>query len=213
MTKTEKEYIKTGTTTAGLICKDGIVLAADRRATAGFLIVDKKAEKIHKITDNLAVTIAGTISDIQLLVRVARSELNLKQMRKGEEITVKEAANLIGRLVYSNIRKFSAIPGISHFILGGKDESGFYLYDLFPDGTVTLIDDYITSGSGSVMVFGVLDTMYKKNMSMDDGIKLAISAVNAALQRDAASGDGIEIVTITKDGVKKVFDKELIVKA
>jgi len=205
-------YIKTGTTTVGIVCKEGIVLGADKRATAGFLIVDKKAEKIHKITDNLAVTIAGTISDIQLLIRIARSELSLKQMRKGEEISVKEAANLIGRLVYTNIRKFSTIPGVSHFILGGKDSEGFYAYDLFPDGTVTLIDDYVSSGSGSVMAFGVLDTMYKKNMSVEDGVKLAITAVTAALQRDAASGEGIEVVTVTKDGVNRVFQKEIISK-
>lgn len=204
--------MKTGTTTVGIVCKEGVVLAADKRATAGFLILDKKAEKIHKITDNLAVTIAGTVSDIQLLIRVARSELNLKQIRKGEEITVKEAANLMGRLVYSNIRKFSVIPGVSHFILGGKDSTGFYIYDLFPDGTVTLIDDYVSSGSGSVMAFGVLDTMFKKNMSIDEGVKLATTAINAALQRDAASGEGIDVATITKDGFKKVFSKELIIK-
>ncbi|MBI4154919.1 proteasome subunit beta [Candidatus Woesearchaeota archaeon] len=212
MTKEEQNYMKTGTTTVGIVCKEGVVLAADKRATAGFLILDKKAEKIHKITDNLAVTIAGTVSDIQLLIRVARSELNLKQIRKGEEITVKEAANLMGRLVYSNIRKFSVIPGVSHFILGGKDSTGFYIYDLFPDGTVTLIDDYVSSGSGSVMAFGVLDTMFKKNMSIDEGVKLATTAINAALQRDAASGEGIDVATITKDGFKKVFSKELIIK-
>ena len=160
----------------------------------------------------MAVTIAGTISDIQLLIRITKSELSLKQIRKGEEISVKEAANLMGRLVYTNIRKFSAIPGVSHFILGGKDISGFYLYDLFPDGTVTLIDEYISSGSGSVMAFGVLDTMYKKNMNIEEGVKLAITAINAALQRDAASGEGIDVVAITKDGVKKVFEKEIITK-
>ncbi len=212
MMKNDEDYIKSGTTTVGIVCKEGVVLAADRRATAGFLIVDKKAEKVHKITDNLAVTIAGTISDIQLLLRVARSELSLKQMRKGEEVSVKEAANLMGRLVYSNIRKFSAIPGVSHFILGGIDSNGFYVYDIFPDGTVTLIDEYISSGSGSVMAFGVLDTMYKKNTSLEEGIKLAITAINAALQRDAASGEGIDVMTVTKEGVKKVFEKEIITK-
>jgi proteasome beta subunit len=208
-----ENVIKTGTTTLGLVCKEGIILAADRRATAGYLIVDKKAEKVHRITDNLAVTIAGTISDIQLLIRIVRSELSLKKMRKNEDVTVKEAANLIGRLVYSNIRKFSTIPGVSHFILGGKDNTGFYIYDIFPDGTTTLIDDYISSGSGSVMVFGVLDSGFKKNMSIDEGIKLATTAINAALQRDAASGDGIDVVAITKDGIKKVFEKEIITRA
>ncbi|MBI2129760.1 proteasome subunit beta, partial [Candidatus Woesearchaeota archaeon] len=117
-----ENIMKTGTTTVGILCKDGIVLAADKRATAGYLIASKKTEKIHKVTDNIAVTMAGTASDAQLLIRYAQSELRLKKIRTGKEATVKEAANLFSRLVYSNIRKMSMIPGVSHFVMGGKDE-------------------------------------------------------------------------------------------
>ena len=205
----ENEVIKTGTTTLGLVCKDGLVLAADKRATAGYLIASKKTEKIHQIGDNMAVTMAGTASDAQLLVKISRAEIKLKSIRTGLEVSVKEAANLVSRLVYDNIRKYSTIPGVSHFILAGKDSEGFSLYDLFPDGTIELCDEYISSGSGSVMVFGVLETLYKKGMSVDEGVKLAVKCLNAALQRDAASGSGFDVVTITSEGIKKVIEKEI----
>ena len=208
----EHQETKTGTTTIGLVCKDGIVLAADKRATSGYLISWKKFEKIITITENVAVTVAGTVSDVQLLVKYLKAELKLKDIRTGRETTVKEAANLLANFVYNNIRKLSLIPGISHFIVGGKDSSGFHLYDLSPDGSIVEVDDYISSGSGSVMAFGVLETLYKKGLTVDEGVKLSAKGVNAAVQRDIASGNGIDIVSITKDGIKKVFSKELEIK-
>src|SRR3989338_1858823 len=208
----DNKEITTGTTTIGLVCKDGLVLAADRRATSGYLISYKKFEKIIAITENIAVTVAGTVSDVQLLTKYLKAELKLKDIRTGRETTVKEAANLLANFVYSNIRKFSIIPGISHFIIGGKDSSGFHLYDLSPDGSIVEVDDYISSGSGSLMVFGVLETLYKKGMSVDEGVKLAAKGINAAVQRDIASGNGIDIISITKDGIKKIFSKELEMK-
>ena len=205
----DMELMKTGTTTVALMCKDGIVLAADRRATSGYLIASKNFEKILTISDNMAVTVAGTVSDVQLLVKYIKAELKLKQIRTDRGNTVKEAANLLAMMVYNNIRKFSLIPGISHFIVGGKDDSGFYVYDLSPDGSIAEVDDYTTSGSGSVMVYGVLETMYRKDMSIEDGIKLAVKSLNAALQRDIASGNGIDVITITKDGIKKALSREI----
>lgn len=203
---------KTGTTTIGIVCKDGIVLAADKRATSGYLIAWKKFDKIVQITDNVAVTVAGTVSDVQLLTKYLKAELKLKDIRTGRETTVKEAASLLANFVYSNIRKLSLIPGISHFIVGGKDSSGFHMYDLSPDGSIVEVDDYISSGSGSVMAFGVLETLFKKGLGVDEGIKLAAKGINAAVQRDIASGNGIDIITITKDGIKKVFSKEFEIK-
>ena len=204
--------IKTGTTTLALQCKDGVVLAADKRATSGYLVSHKKFDKIINITDNISVTVAGTVSDVQLLAKYIRAELKLKLIRTDRESSVKEAANLLSMMVYNNIRKLSLIPGISHFLVGGKDEEGFHIYDLAPDGSIVDVDDYTTSGSGSVMVYGVLETLYDKKISVEEGIKLAVKSINAAVQRDIASGNGIDIVTITKDGVKKVLSKEIITK-
>jgi len=212
MVSDNENIMKTGTTTMGIFCKDGIVLAADKRATAGYLIAHKKTEKIHRITDQIAVTMAGTASDAQLLVKLAQSELRLKKIRTGKDVTVKEAANLVGRMVYSNIRKMSMIPGVSHFVLGGVDNNGFHLYDIFADGTISEVDDFISSGSGSVMAYGVLETLYNKNITVTEAIQLAAKGLNAALQRDIASGDGIQIITITKQGIKTAVEKELKTK-
>ncbi|HLD06385.1 MAG TPA: proteasome subunit beta [Candidatus Nanoarchaeia archaeon] len=206
----EEKELKTGTTTIGLVCKDGILLAADKRATAGNLIVTKYVDKIYQINDDLALTMAGTVSDAQLLSKLIKAELKLKDLRTSRRSTVKEAANLLGGMVYSNIRKMSLIPGISHFVLGGRDDTGTYVYDLFADGSVTLIEDFISSGSGSVMAYGVLETLYRKDLSLEEGKELAIKAVNAAIQRDNASGGGIDIVAITmKNGVKRMLAKRL----
>ena len=208
----EQNIKKTGTTTVGLVCKDGIVLAADKRATAGNFIADRRTQKIYNITDDIAVTIAGTASDAQLLVKYGQSELRLKQIRTGKKATVKEAANLMARLTYENIRKFSIIPGVSHFLLGGKDDTGIYLYDIFPDGTISEYEDFVSSGSGSVMAYGVLETLYKKDMTVDEGIKLVVKCINAAIARGSASGDGIDIYTVTHEGAKKIIGKEVRMK-
>lgn len=205
------EEMKTGTTTLGIKCKDGIVLATDRKVTSGFFIAGSY-EKVVKITDDIAVTIAGTVSDIQLLTKLIKAELKLKTLRTGKINTVKEAVNLLSNMVYNNIRKFSLIPGISHFIIAGKDYRGFHIYDLSPDGSVNEINDFVSSGSGSTMVYGLLEAEFEKDMQIKEAVELSKRCINSAIQRDAASGNGIDIYTITKEGIKKVFEKELKVK-
>jgi proteasome beta subunit len=205
----DENTMKTGTTTVALRCKDGIVLAADKRATAGNLIANKWVDKIFSIEDNMALTTAGTVSDVQLLVKLIKAEIRLKRLRTGKSVSVKEAANLLAGMVYSNIRKFSSIPGISHFIFAGSDKEGFQIYDIYPDGSISKADDYLASGSGSVFAMGVFETLYKGGMSVDEGKDLVLKAVNAALQRDSASGNGIDIVVIDERGVKKVATKKV----
>jgi len=206
---TDKDVMKTGTTTVGIVCKDGIILAADRRATAGHLIANKKMKKVIKISDYLAVTIAGLVSDAQLLSKLIKAELKLRDIQTGRVAKVKEAANLLGGMLYYNIRRMSMVPGIVAFLVGGKDKEGFHLYELGIDGSISEIDDFVSDGSGSVFALGVLETLYKKNMSMEEGIQLVTKSINAALQRDSATGDGLTVVTITEKGVQEVIDKEI----
>src|SRR3989338_4596253 len=201
--------LKKGTTTVGLLCKDAVILAANRRATAGTLIVDKKAQKVHIVNDNTAVTIAGSVSDAQLMLKLIKAETKLKAIRTGRPPTMKETANMLGGFLYSNLRQYSPFPGIAHFLLGGKDAEGVHLYDLYPDGSVSVVDDFTSSGSGSVIAYGVLESHYQKDMSADEGIRLAIKSVNSALQRDSASGNGIDVIKITRNGVERVFGKEI----
>lgn len=208
---TEQEQIKTGTTTVGIYTSEGIVLAADKRATAGYFIANKKIEKVYAISDNVAITIAGLVSDLQLITKLMKAELKLQRIRTGKDPTVKEATNLLATIVYHNIRKFSTIPGITGFLVGGYDNSGCHLYEIGVDGSVTEHDEYAADGSGMMMAIGVLDTLYKKDIKLNDAVKLAVKAINASLQRDAATGEGVDVVTITKQGVKKVFHKTVSV--
>jgi len=208
-----EENVKKGTTTVGIVCKEGVVLAADKRAVLGYsIIANKKVDKVFKISENMAITMAGTVSDAQLITKLIKAELNLKRIRTNRESGVKESANLLGTIVYHNIRKFSPILGITGFILGGKDKNGFCLYDIGADGSVLEHDDYVSDGSGMVYALGVLDTLYKADMSLAEGIKLGVRAVNAAMQRDTATGEGIDVFTITKEGVKKVLTKHVSTK-
>lgn len=205
-----EEHFKKGTTTIGILCRDGVVLAADKRASAGYLIANKNVDKVHKITDNIVVTMAGLVSDAQLITKLLRAELKLRIIRSEREVSVKEAGNLLANILYGNIRKFSAVPGIVAFLLGGKDESGFHLYELGVDGSILEAENYVSTGSGSILAMGVLETLYEKDMSVQDGVKLVLKALNAAIQRDMPTGDGIDVYTITEKGAEKVVSKKII---
>ena len=205
-----KEHTKKGTTTVGIMCTDGIVLAADKRATLGGRIISNKTvEKVFPISENIAVTMAGVVSDAQLITKLIKAELRLKKVRTGKELTLRETSSLLGTIVYQNVRRLSPIMGITGFLMGGVDKDGFHLYDIGIDGSVLEHKDYVTDGSGFMMAFGVMDTLYKKDFKVNEGVKLAVKAVNAAMQRDAATGEGIDVYTITKQGVKKVFAETL----
>ncbi len=205
----ENELMKTGTTTLAILCKDGAVVAADRKMTAGYMIMHKKFQKVIPVNDDMILTIAGLVSDAQLLTKIIKAQLRLDHIRRNKKSTVKEAANLIGSLVYGNIRKYSPVMSIVGFLLGGRDESGYHIYEIGVDGSVAEHDDYVCDGSGSVFAVGLLESGYSKDLSLDEGVKLSVKALNSALQRDIASGAGYDVYVIGKDGVKKVIDKEL----
>ncbi|MFW5990908.1 MAG: proteasome subunit beta [Nanoarchaeota archaeon] len=207
----DKENIMKGTTTVGIRCEDGVILAADKRVTTGHLIAGQ-LQKIFEITDNMAITTAGGVSDNQLLTKLIKAELKLKEVRTNKKTSVKEAANLLSQLVYNNIRKMSMIPGITHLLLGGSDSTGNHLYEVYPDGSLNEYEKFVASGSGSTMVYGVLETLYKEDMSGDECVDLALKALSAALKRDSASGDGFVVVKITPEGIERVADKDLEIK-
>ncbi|MBS3134127.1 proteasome subunit beta [Candidatus Woesearchaeota archaeon] len=205
----EKNILKTGTTTVGIICKDGVILAADRRMSAGYMIAGKKTEKIIPISEDVAVTTAGMVSDAQLLTRIIKAQIRLESIKRGKKLSVKEITNFLGSMVYNNIRRMSMVPSVVGFLVGGKDKKGFHLFALGIDGSIIEYDDYYADGSGTMFSIGVLESSYKKDLSVEEGIKLAVKAVNTSIQRDMASGNGIDVVTITEKGMKKVIDKEI----
>ncbi len=210
MEKSEPKITKTGTTTIGIVCKDGIVMAADKRATAGGSFITHKAvDKIFLFTENSALTTAGNVSDIQFVLKMARSELKLKQLRTKTEPTIKEISSLFAMINYENIRKFSTLLGISAFLIGGVDKKGSWLFEIPPDGCMLEHKDYTADGSGSPMALGLLEDVYTPEITTKDGIRLAVRAITAAMHRDAASGSGIDVVVIDKNGAKKVLSEEV----
>lgn len=206
--KDKEKLVKTGTTTVGIVCSDGVVMAADKRSSAGYLVANRKQKKIVQIAENMAVTQAGLVSDAQLLSKLIKAEIKLKDIQTGRKTSVKEAANLLAGLLYQNIRKMSMVPGIVGFLLGGYGKKP-ELYELGVDGSVTKFDNFASDGSGSVFALGVLETLYQEGISVDEGIKLAVKAINAALRRDMATGNGIDVITVTSAGFKHIMTKEV----
>lgn len=207
MDESKKERLKTGTTTIGVLGKDCVVMAADKRATAGNLIIDRTIEKVVPVTDTMALTLSGSVSDVQLFIKYLKAELTLKELRSGRPALVKEAANLLAGFTYNGIRTRGSI---THFLFGGYDGTGPHLYDIFPDGSLTEIKEpvgFIASGSGMVFALGLLEDAWKSGMSEEEATSLAIRAIQSSIKRDNASGDGADVYVINKDGVKKVTQK------
>ena len=205
------DVMSTGTTTIGLKFKDGVVIAADRRATAGNMIVNPKAKKIHTINKRFTLTISGNVSDAQRVIKLLDANINVNENRRSRDLLVKEAASLLSSYVYSNIRSMSTLPSVTHFLLSGYDSKGVHLYDVFPDGSLTEIDDFVSSGSGSVFSYGVLESGYEKDMSEKEATDLVLDAINTSLRRDSATGNGVEVFVIKKGDIEKVVDKKVSV--
>jgi proteasome beta subunit len=203
----DNKTLKTGTTTVGIVCKDSVILAADMRATVGNLIADTGIDKVLSINEDIAVAISGNVSSIQMLVKYMQSELKLLTIKTGRKPTAKEAANLLRNWVYGLIRRPSMMSEVAHFIFAGKDKHGTHLYEIFPDGTLLQEKDYKAGGSGMMYALGVLETRFKPGLSTQEGIELAEKCISAAIQRDSASGNGVNIFVIDKDGARKVLTK------
>ena len=202
-----KDKIVEGTTTVGITCKDGIVFATERRATMGNLVAHKVAEKIFKIDDHIATTIAGSVGDAQSLMKVIGAEVSLYQMRNNDEISVKAAASLTANILRSG-------PMYVQILLGGMDGDKTSIYSLDPAGGM-IEDNYISTGSGSIVAYGVLEDRFKDDLSVEEGLELAIRAIRAASERDTYSGNGFLVAKVDKDGfemldnekVKEILDK------
>ncbi|MEM0073803.1 MAG: archaeal proteasome endopeptidase complex subunit beta [Thermoplasmatales archaeon] len=198
------EELKTGTTTLAMVVKGGIVIAADRRVTAGYMVAHKVGKKVYKIDDFIGMTTAGLVGDLQTLVRYMRAEAELYKYRKGTRITVSGLSTLLANML--NQTKFA--PFLVQIIVAGIDTSPHVFSVDEAGGSVE--DKYVSTGSGSPFVYGVLEDTYRDNLSIDEGVDIAIRAISTSLQRDAATGNGIDIVTITPDsGYVEMADEEV----
>ncbi|MBU0898728.1 MAG: archaeal proteasome endopeptidase complex subunit beta [Nanoarchaeota archaeon] len=199
------EKLKTGTTTVGVMCKDAVVLGAERKATMGYLVADKNAQKILQLDDHIAMTIAGMQGDAQALGRYIKAEYKLFELQEGKKISLTAAANLMSNILYS--RRF--YPYYVQLIIGGYDkEPKLFIFD--PTGAISDEKEYFSTGSGSPFALGVLEREFKKDMTVEDAKNMVANAIHSATKRDIASGgSGINLVVIDSKGYKKIPDEEV----
>ena len=193
-----------GTTTIGLTCRDGVVFATDKRASWGGFIASKKARKSFNINDMVGATVAGSVGDAEALMRLIQAEAKLYEMNNGEKMTAQAVSVLMANILQGN----KIFPYLVQILIGGYAKGESKLYTLDPIGG--LIEEKMAStGSGSPMAYGILDIDYREDASIDETIPTALKALKAALSRDSHSGDGMELVTITKNGYRTYTKEEI----
>ncbi|ABE51369.1 archaeal proteasome endopeptidase complex subunit beta [Methanococcoides burtonii] len=196
-----------GTTTVGIVCTDGVVLATEQRATMGHFIASKTAKKIYQIDDLVGMTTAGSVGDAQQIVRIISVESKLFKMRRQESITIKGITTLLSNML-SGQRYY---PLMVQLLIGGVDKNGPAIYSLDALGGNIEETRAVSTGSGSPMAYGVLEDRYTEDMTVVEGVDLAIRALHNAMKRDSASGENIDVVVITKDKYERL-DPEAVMK-
>jgi len=187
-----------GATTIGVVCKDGVVLASERRVSYGYFVMSKSGRKVFKIADSIGAACAGLVADMQVLTKEVAVYLTMYSLERDRTASVRSAAKVMANLLFER-RLF---PYLAQTIVGGIDDEGPGLYVLDPIGSV--IDDKFASvGSGSEIAIGVLEAEFKDGMTVEQGKELVKKAAKAALARDIGSGNGLDIMTITKGGIKE----------
>ena len=194
-----------GTTTLAVKCVDGVIMATDTRATMlpGF-VAHKKVKKVYQITRNIGMTIAGVPAEALNLLDILRANASIYTLQRKRETSVKTVANLASQVLFSQ----RYYPYAVQVIVGGCDTEGFHLYSLDPFGSV-IEDDMISTGSGSPIAYGVLESGYDKRMNLKEGLVLAADAIRSAMKRNVYTGDSFDIATITVDkGYTELSEKE-----
>ncbi|MDG6224301.1 MAG: archaeal proteasome endopeptidase complex subunit beta [Candidatus Thermoplasmatota archaeon] len=202
--KDEQELMKTGTTTIGIVCKDGVVMATERRATMGHMIAHSNTQKLFDIDKHIGLTTAGLVGDAQTLARYLRAEAELYRLKREQPMTIKAAATLTANIL-SGSRYY---PYWVQLLIGGWDDEGGHLFSIDAAGG-SIPDMYCATGSGSPFAYGMLEDGYREDLTTKDGVDLAIKSLRSAMKRDSASGDGYDIVVINKSGWNPVKPAEL----
>jgi len=194
-----------GTTTIGIVCQDGVVLASESRVTMGNFISSKEGKKIYQIDDLVGMTIAGGVGDAQSLVRTITVEAKLYKMRYGKPMTVSAIATLLSNILNSN----RYYPYFVQLMIGGFDKNASSLYSLDAVGGQIEERQAAAQGSGSPIAFGVIEDRYAENLSIEEGVDLSIRALASAMKRDSASGNDMRVVKITADGFVELSTHEI----
>ncbi|HDI52557.1 MAG TPA: archaeal proteasome endopeptidase complex subunit beta [Candidatus Bathyarchaeota archaeon] len=194
-----------GTTTVGVVCSDGVILATDTRATMGTYVASKRAKKVYRITDHLAMTVAGGVAVAQRVVEILRANARLFELENGRPMPVSAAARLVSNLLFSNREEGMPLP--LQALVAGFDESGPHIYSLDPFGSVTE-EKVVSTGSGSPIAYGVLEDRYQEGKTVEEMLPIVVRAVDSAMKRDVASGDSFDVAVITKEGFRELTTEE-----
>lgn len=194
-----------GTTTVGIVCVDGVILGTDTRATMGSYVASKHAKKVYRITDHLAMTVAGGVAVAQRVVDILRANSTLFELDKGRPISVAAAARLVSNILFSNREVGMPLP--LQALIGGHDGTGPHLFSLDPFGSLTE-EKMVSTGSGSPVAYGVLEDQYHEDRSVDEMLPIVVRAVNSAMKRDVYSGDSFDVAVITQGGFKELTVEE-----
>jgi len=188
---------KTGTTIVGLIYKDGVVLAADTRATGCSIVVDKNCAKIHNISDKIWCCGAGTSADTEAVTGLVASNLELQRLETGRQPRVKAAVTQLKQHLFKYQGHVSAA-----LVLGGVDCTGSYLYTVYPHGSTDQLP-FATMGSGSLAAMSIFESMYRDDLDEKEAVALADKAIQAGIFNDLGSGSNVDITVISRtEGVK-----------
>lgn len=187
-----------GATTLGLVCSDGVILASEKRVSYGYFVVSRTGKKVFKVTDRIGMACAGMVSDMQTLVREVEAYTNLYRLDTGRPIAVKAAAKLMSNLLFSQ----RYYPLITQTVVGGVDDDGASVYVLDVLGSL-IPDKYAVVGSGAEIAVGVLEEGYKEKMTVKEAKELATRAIKSAVSRDVMSGDGVDFLIITNEGIQE----------
>jgi len=193
-----------GTTTMGIVCQEGIVMATDTRVTMGYTVAHKHGKKIFPLDQHLAMTIAGGVADAQNVVEILKANAKLFNLSNNRVMPVGAAARLAANILFSSRGQG---PLMLQALIGGVDDSGAHIYAIDPFGSVTE-ETCVSTGSGSPVAYGVLEDGYTENMVVKDGVSLVIRAVASAMKRDAGSGDSFDVAVVTKEGYRELETQE-----
>jgi proteasome beta subunit len=197
------QLVLKGTTTIGVVCKDGVILASDTRVTMGYYVAHKAGKKVYKIDDHIGMTIAGTVADAQRVVDILIANAQLYKINMNRRMPINAAARMVANLLFQN----RYIPLATQVLVGGVDDSGPHVYNIDPYGSLT--EEKMTStGSGSPIALGVLEDKFKEGKTIDETLPIIARAVNAAMKRDVASGNSYNIIVINETGYKELTDEE-----
>ena len=187
-----------GATVVGLVCSDGVVLAAEKRVSFGRMVMSRSGKKVFKITPTIGLAFAGLVSDMQAMTREATAYANLFKLENNRPIKVKAMAKLISNLLFNR----KQMPLLMETLVAGMDSDGPGLYSMDPVGSL-IPDDFMTAGSGAPLAMGLIEAQYSKDMTVEAGAELAYNSIKAAVARDVVSGDGVDMLVFTKDGIEE----------